>query len=237
MKKKLMVAAMTVALAVTGCGVTELSDENTDIIAEYMAGALLKHNKDYTDAIDYDKSVLTVTPTPVPTVKPATAKPTATVKPQNPGSTQEPMDDSDSDDSKELTKVSLSELYGKEGIKVKHTTYTTGKSYGSDYSSISAGSGKKLIVVYFNIKNKTSKNVKLNLAKKSVSYQLYKDDNAYGEPLLTIAKGDLQYFNEKIKAGRNRQGVLIFEVDSSFKVKGSVIKAVKDGKEADIVLK
>ena len=54
---------------------------------------------------------------------------------------------------------------------------------------------------------------------------------------MTIAKGDMQYFNEKLKAGQNRQGVLIFETDSSFKAKGAVIKAVKDVKEEDIFLK
>lgn len=234
MRKKLIALALAVAISATGCGVVDLSDENKNIIAEYMAGELLKYNKDYSGTIEYDRSVLE--PTPEPTVAPN--KPAATPKPLDQGDSQDPaVGESDDGTGETNTEVSLSELYGTTGIKVKHTTYTSGRSYGSDYSTIAANPGKKLIVVYFNIKNTSSKTARLNLSDKSVTYELYKNDKSYGEPLLTIAKGDMQYFNEKLKAGQNRQGVLIFETDSSFKAKGAVIKAVKDGKEADILLK
>lgn len=234
MRKKLIALALAVAISATGCGVVDLSDENKNIIAEYMAGELLKYNKDYSGTIEYDRSVLE--PTPEPTVAPN--KPAATPKPLDQGDSQDPaVGESDDGTGETNTEVSLSELYGTTGIKVKHTTYTSGKSYGSDYSTIAANPGKKLIVVYFNIKNTSSKTTRLNLSDKSVTYELYKNDKSYGEPLLTIAKGDMQYFNEKLKSGQNRQGVLIFETDSSFKAKGAVIKAVKDGKEADIFLK
>ncbi|MCI5586588.1 MAG: hypothetical protein MR384_01655 [Lachnospiraceae bacterium] len=236
MRKKLIALALAVAISATGCGVVDLSDENKNIIAEYMAGELLKYNKDYSGTIEYDRSVLEPTPTPEPTVAPN--KPAATPKPLDQGDSQEPaVGESDDGTGETNTEVSLSELYGTNGIKVKHTTYTSGRSYGSDYSTIAANPGKKLIVVYFNIKNTSSKTTRLNLSDKSVTYELYKNDKSYGEPLLTIAKGDMQYFNEKLKAGQNRQGVLIFETDSSFKAKGAVIKAVKGGKEADILLK
>lgn len=238
MRKKLIALALAVAISTTGCGVVDLSDENKNIIAEYMAGELLKYNKDYSGSIEYDRSVLE--PTPEPTVEPTVTpkKTAATPKPLDQGDTQEPAaGESDDGTGETNTEVSLSELYGTNGIKVKHTTYTSGKSYGSDYSTIAANPGKKLIVVYFNIKNTSSKTTRLNLSDKSVTYELYKNDKSYGEPLLTIAKGDMQYFNEKLKSGQNRQGVLIFETDSSFKAKGAVIKAVKDGKEADIFLK
>ena len=234
MRKKLIALALAVAISATGCGVVDLSDENKNIIAEYMAGELLKYNKDYSGTIEYDRSVLE--PTPEPTVAPN--KPAATPKPLDQGDSQDPaVGESDDGTGETNTEVSLSELYGTTGIKVKHTTYTSGRSYGSDYSTIAANPGKKLIVVYFNIKNTSSKTARLNLSDKSVTYELYKNDKSYGEPLLTIAKGDMQYFNEKLKSGQNRQGVLIFETDSSFKAKGAVIKAVKDGKEADILLK
>lgn len=234
MRKKLIALALAVAISATGCGVVDLSDENKNIIAEYMAGEILKYNKDYSGTIEYDRSVLE--PTPEPTVAPN--KPAATPKPLDQGDSQDPaVGESDDGTGETNTEVSLSELYGTTGIKVKHTTYTSGKSYGSDYSTIAANPGKKLIVVYFNIKNTSSKTTRLNLSDKSVTYELYKNDKSYGEPLLTIAKGDMQYFNEKLKSGQNRQGVLIFETDSSFKAKGAVIKAVKDGKEADIFLK
>ena len=64
MRKKLIALALAVAISATGCGVVDLSYENKNIIAEYMAGELLKYNKDYSCTIEYDTSVLEPTPEP-----------------------------------------------------------------------------------------------------------------------------------------------------------------------------
>ncbi len=55
--------------------------------------------------------------------------------------------------------------------------------------------------------------------------------------MFTIAEGDMLSFNEKIAAGKSKKGVLIFQVDSSVKVKNIVVKAVKGNKEATVSVK
>jgi len=236
MKKRLMaiVIAVFVMAAVTGCAkVTKLSDKDNDMVAEYIVGCILKHSNNYSDSIDYDRDILTATPTPAPTSAPTNEPQDGSDKPKNDSSS---VSDGSKDDTSPV-KVSLSDLLGNNSIKITQTSYKMGKSYGSDYSSISARSGNKLLVVYFNIKNISSKSAKINLAKKDVSYQLVKNDKLYGKPLLTIAQGDMQYYNMRIPAGENKQGILIFEVKSSFKAKGAVIEALAGDKEADITIK
>ena len=71
--KRLIAAAAVMAFTLTGCGsVPDLDHVNRDMEAEYMAGALLKYDKNNDDMLDYDRSILraTPTPTPAPTSKP-----------------------------------------------------------------------------------------------------------------------------------------------------------------------
>ena len=53
----------------------------------------------------------------------------------------------------------------------------------------------------------------------------------------TVANGELQYFQQKIKAGYNRQGVLVFEVDQEINLSDVSLVAVRDDKQAEIAIK
>lgn len=237
MKKRIIAVAMAVctSIALTGCGdVVELSDKDKDMVAEYIAGSLLKHSMDYNGVLKYNRDVLTTTSTPMPASNEQSSKPVSTKQPDN----EEPDNDNSTDiDEPSLLKVSLSDMIGSNAIKINQTSSKISKSYTSEYTSIDAGSGKKLLIVNFSIKNISSENASLNLTKKNISYKLSKDDKEYGKPLLTIASEDLQYYDNKINAGESKKGLLIFEVKSSFKPDNAVIKAVCGDEEADITIK
>ena len=134
-------------------------------------------------------------------------------------------------------KASLSEVYNVTGINVNPVSYETKKNILTSYSSISADNGKKLVIVSFRFKNTSSGAKKVNLARKDISYSLTIGGESYGAPMFTIAEGDMLSFNEKIAAGKSKKGVLIFQVDSSVKVKNIVVKAVKGNKEATVSVK
>ena len=56
--KRLIAAAAVMAFTLTGCGsVPDLDHVNRDMEAEYMAGALLKYDKNNDDMLDYDRSI------------------------------------------------------------------------------------------------------------------------------------------------------------------------------------
>ncbi len=249
MKKRICCVAalaVTASVALTGCtDVPNLSDNDIEMISQYMAGAVLNSTDNYKYSFKYDESILVPTPEPTPTRMPVpTATPEVTGNVGGSGSSGGSSGSSGTlsangtgNDSDSAIKVNLSEIYSISGINVKQTSYDVTKSLVTQYSSITADKGKKLVAVSFKVKNTSSKSRNVNLAGKEVTYSISLGGESYGAPLLTIAEGDMQYFNSKIAAGKSKTGVLVFQVDSSVKVKDIVVKAVKGNKEADVYVK
>ena len=249
MKKRICCIAaltVTVSVALTGCAdIPDLSDNDVEIISQYMAGAVLNSTDNYKYSFEYDQSVLMPTPKPTPTHMPTpTATPEAAGSTGGSGSSGGSSGSSGTlsangagNGSDSTIKVNFGEIYGISGINVKQTSYDVTKSLVTQYSSITADKGKKLIAVSFKIKNTSSKSRNVDLAGKEVTYSISIDGKSYGAPLLSIAEGDIQYFNSRIAAGKSKTGVLIFQVDLGTKIKDIVVKAVKGNKEADVYVK
>lgn len=243
MRKKIGVIAISLAIMLTGCTkVPDLSRVDNDIAAQYMADALLQYDTHYEDALEYDHSLLNSTPTPEPTVAPATPTPDTPADGTNGASTEGTSENGASTDggaSTEggetvLTSVPLCDLFGLSGIEIKGNSYSVKKSYGTDYSVCIPKKGNKLLIAHFVIANNTASAKKINLKKKKVEAQLVINGQSMGGPLLTIVDGDLQYFNEKIGAGKKKQGVLLFEIDKSVKVSDVKIQFIKGNSEATV---
>ena len=250
MKKRMAAAALIISIILTGCAsVPDLSDEDNQIISQYIAGAVLNNSERYGYSFNYDKSVLNPTPkpTPAPTLAPVPepentpgsggthGKP-GTGSQGNNGSTGSSGGTGGSGEKKEKS-VSPAELYNIPGISVKSVSVTTKKHISTSFSSISADDGKKLVIVSFLVKNNSNKAQKAAFVKKDISYSITIGGKSYGNAMLTIAEGDLLSFNEKIAAGGSKKGVLVFQADSSVKVKDVVVKAVKGNKEAAFNIK
>lgn len=231
MRKKLSVMVLAVVALLTACGaqVPDLSDADNNVAAQYVAGALLKYDKAYDDSLDYDHSLLK--PTPKPTPKPAAV---ATAAPQQSDEQGGNQGGSENQGVEARTKVSLSELYGVSGVKVKAVSYEVANTYGESYAVCMPHSGNKLVVVKFRVSNDSGKKKKVNLAKAGLSPNLKVNGESFGLPLQSIVRGDLQYFNTTIPAGGRKQGVLIFEVKKSVEVKNVAVQFVKGSREAEV---
>lgn len=231
LKKKISLTAMVAALVLAGCGggVPDLSKENAGTAAQYVADALLRNDKHYDEGIDYDHSLLKPTPTPVPTLAPA--------KPGNKNDANSGNDSSGTNGSSAQTEnrksVSISSVYGIKGITIKPASYQLKGSYGSSvYQVMPAGKGNKLVVVYFNIANKSGKKRRVNLAAKNVSSELLVNGKSVGAPLRSLADNDMQNLNVMLEAGKKKQGVLLFEVSKKTKVSDVEIRFTTDTKES-----
>lgn len=247
MKKRMFATVLIISMVLAGCAkFPDLTDDDSAMISQYIAGAVLNSSDRYKHSFNYDKSVLNPTPKPVPvkTAAPASkedqgngtmqgigSQGTGTGK----GSGTGTGNGGSSTPAKES--VSLSQIYGIQGISVKPLSATSKKHISTSYSSISADKDKKLVIVSFAIKNNSSKTKKVNFANKETSYSITIGGKSYGQAKLTIAEGDLLSFNENIAAGGSKKGVLIFEADSSVKLKDVVVKAVRSNKEASFNLK
>ena len=232
MRKRMGIIACILAAALTGCAsVPELSQEDNDMAAEYMAGELLKYDKSYNYGFDYDRTVLIPTPEPTPT---------PTVKPSEPAATDggSKGSGSENDIADALKEVSLEKINGLSGVSIKQTGYSLRSRYSdSNFAEVSAKDGNRLLVVTFKIKNTSGKAVDIDFSKADVTYALSIDGKGYGTPLHSIINHDMQYFTGKIPAGKSRKGVLIFEIPSSVKIKNAVVTASAKSNVATVSLR
>lgn len=249
MKKRMFAAALIISIVLTGCAsVPDLSDEDNQIISQYIAGAVLNNSERYGYSFNYDKSILNPAPKPTPAPTPA---PSAELedtpgggsqgKPgtgsQGGGSSTGNSSGAGSSGVSSAKSVSPGELYNIPGISIKPLSVGTKKHISTDFSSISADDGKKLVIISFLIKNNSNKAQKAAFIKKNISYSITIGGKGYGNAMLTIAEGDLLSFNERIAAGGSKKGVLVFQADSSVKVKDVVVKAVQGNKETAFNIK
>lgn len=241
MKERLFAAVLIISVLLAGCAnVQDLTDQDNEIISQYIAGVVLNSSDRYGHSFNYDKSVLKPTPKPTQTPSPApdTDSPGSGGTPGtgshgNGGSTGSTGSTGNGNSGVSVAKsVKLDQIYGIAGINVKPGTVETKKHISTSYSSIAADKDKKLVIVSFVIKNNSSKEARADFAKKNVSYSITIGGKNFGTPMLTIAEGDLLSFNEKIPAGGSKKGILVFQADSSVKVKDVTVRAARDNKES-----
>lgn len=229
MRSKIGVAAIAAALLLTGCtSAPDLSRLQNDMESEYIAGTILKYSANYDEMLDYDRSILNATPTPSPTPSPAAVSDedkTENVTPSADG--QNPIDAAPA-------YISVDELMPVDGITLTQETYEVRQSYGSDFATVDAEKGNKLLVVKFRIKNTTSSKKKVEL--NGLSYSLEVDGQATGR-CLQLIMGDIQNFSERIPAGQSRESVLVFEVSKSQKIENSKLYISKGTQTAEVSLK
>ncbi len=243
MKKKvfiIMTAVSAVLLTACGTSVPNLSKMDNNKAAEYMAGEILKNDEDYAFALDYDRDVLNPTPTPMPVKTPApTPAPkeggSSTGQGQNSG-TDSDGTGSDGTEAPALEQVSVSDVFGINSVSIDVTSSSLKKSYGEDYESFVAPDGKKLLIVYFKLKNTAGADQKVNLMKDKPDYRLSAGGKTVA-PSHSAAKGDLQYFSDKISAGKSKQGILMFEVDQDINLSESSLTITNGAKQATVSLK
>ncbi len=215
-KKMFATAVMAAAVLLSGCGqLPDLDEISRNMEAEYMAGALLKYDKNNSDMLEYDRSILKATPTPVPTPQ-AVVTPSASGETEGSGKSDGKGQQTKSEDS--VKQVSPGDALGLKQADIKLISMESKQTFGSADAAISAHTGKRLLVLRFRIKNKAGSAQRINLMKKQLTYTLEADGQTVGSPLMTILQNDLQFFNEKMASGRNSEAVLVFETDKKQKL-------------------
>lgn len=223
-------------LLLTGCGtdVPDLSRIDNSKTAEYMAGNLLKKDKNHDYGLDYDHAILDATP--VPTVEPTDAP-----KKEQKGEKTDITDNKEgSKESEEpagpaISEAPVTEVLGMKDTSISLVSSAVRDTLGDEYTYYKANDGKKLVVLYFRIKNASAKDQKVDFS--GASYTLNNDEQAVAKPLHTIQEGDLQYFNKSISPEKSNQGLLAFEVDKGQSTDGLKLVIQKDQKKATIELK
>lgn len=130
-------------LCLTGCGMMSLTTKESDMIAEYAAYVLVKHDRNYFPKL---KDEVEEETTRANWVTPDVS----TSVDQNPtGNTSS----STSETTATFSSKSMAEAMGVEGFDISYTNYELVKEYKDDYFTMPAVEGTKLLVCKFQVTN------------------------------------------------------------------------------------
>lgn len=232
------------AVSLSACGGMEnVTEEQTDVIAEYSAGVLLRYSDRYERRLitkeqrGQDKVQQTIA-TPVPTV---TSTAEATEKPMTRQNEQTQKSISPTQESGKKNVVELDEVFGVEGISFVYDSYRFTDRYGK--SQIRAEKGKSLLVVRFYVKNLTKQKKKVDLTKNNkgkdgIHYELNVDGNRYEPGLNILENGGLNCLITTIPAEQKEEAVLIYRMDKDKKQASSIHLTIQNGdRQSEILLK
>ncbi|MDF2609261.1 MAG: hypothetical protein K0R92_735 [Lachnospiraceae bacterium] len=235
MKRIVFGIILVCAGILTGCTqLASMSEQESDIIAEYMAGTYLKHSG-YENALIYTKEEETLDVNEISSGLNQSEEgttPTESVNNQDDtdnnlnnstGNTtennadNETQADNSTEQSQELGNVaSINDIIGLEDFDINYSDYTLLDSYpskiGDNYFNLEPTSGNQLLIVNFTVKNITDKTKNFNLIEHELKYTL---SNQAGEsylPILTLLTEDMQFINLDIAAGEIYNAVVVYDV-------------------------
>ncbi|MCR5101578.1 MAG: hypothetical protein K6B41_09505 [Butyrivibrio sp.] len=103
------------------------------------------------------------------------------------------------------------------GLSLTYTGYYVSNSYpqDDDVFVISAGSGKKLLVLSFRVTNESSSSVNLDMVKVNPHFQVILNGENIGYTSITMLENDLSSYSGTIAAGEKKTLVLVKEISDS----------------------
>lgn len=225
--KILLLSVMLMSLVtLTGCfGVKNITEEESDLIAEYSAGVLLRYSNSYQwrlltreQASKEDGSDVTATPEPsaLPSDEPQetaeAVSPTGDTASSQPdaqgtddGSSQEP----------EVKSVSLTEVYGIKGVDITMDRAEYCKKYKN--IQVASSSGEKLLVITFKLHNTSGSAKKINLMNREIDYPITIGADTYSMGINILEGNDMKYLKTTIPAGKTVTAALVYTLPSSVK--------------------
>lgn len=236
MRRYKLIAVLLLIPTLTGCiHKFEYSEQQSEGAAEYLAGVILKNDKNYVaelvsieKIIEKQEAEASATATPIPD-NPLNANseqgqattPTVTTAPE-----------------KDYT---LTEVIEEEGFEIEYQDFIVTESYPEDvtdaYFSITPRTGYQLMVLSFTLKNTLDKENNLNLTKAKINYQLDVNVGMIYEPPFALLENNLKLIDLTLKAGEEKPVVLIFEVKKDVDMKDVNLMVTRDNRSEIIKIK
>ncbi len=209
--RMLLLLFLVCGVSLTGCKSVKVEEKKEDILVEYAANALLKHDKRFNN-----KALLTETTTKKETTRyvvetPKQEETTTKANQSNKGSHT-------GTDGKTDKKVTFAQVMGLTNFHVTYKGFTVTDTYPKGnaddlFTSVTAAQNKKLVVLQFSVRNTGKRKKRLNMLEKRLNYQLEIGDNEIQYARIpALLLNALNTYNDTINAGKSKELVLIFEV-------------------------
>ncbi|MDE7479096.1 MAG: hypothetical protein K2M91_14350 [Lachnospiraceae bacterium] len=216
------------AMLLTGCvdAMPELTTEQSDIIAEYAAGLLLKYSSNYNYKIVSDKEVAAAMAELQENIEPETEKETEeeTDKAQteddvnqntSPSEVQTEEQETETEQIQFVTDLDFAAELGIDDLIIRYQSFELCNSYPQNNSgfSVDAAQGKKLLVIHFDMEGLPEEDVNCNLFDYDIKMRVNINDSNSAVVLNTMLPNDLATYMDVVQAGAVIDVVAVAEVD------------------------
>lgn len=216
MRKKITggLAVVCSALIATGCGnsIPEMTEEQQELVVEYAAGVVLKHDKNYEGklvelTLEEDDAKETETPS-----LPEDEEVSEIVE-----SEAEDVVVIDNTENLEETTYTIESFLQLDTVRITYMGYEISDFYPNEnesddlYFIMNATDGNKLLILKFLTENISDMDAELNIAKSNVRFKI-DVDGVTKNALTTMLLNDLAYYNGTLAAGESTELILVCEV-------------------------
>lgn len=208
-KLKYILLAVTV-FTLTGCSsiATELTEEESNIIADYSANILMRYSNvkeqviaaRSADALSLEDEQNS--DEQIQTTDPETTLPQTTIQ----------QTDKTDDSAENIKTIPLVSALGINGFKIKYNGYQIDNKYSTDYYIMSADNDKKLLILNYTITNTGKKDRECNILSINPKFKMTVNGTESVNSEVTILLNDLSTYKEDIKVNESVDAVLLFSI-------------------------
>lgn len=250
-KKLVLLILGFCTIFLVGCEkVVDLTDEETQLIAEYAAELLLKHDINYVDRIDegnqkaeeLSSEMTENTVNGEVTTEEATSEAFAEASTQESLSTEQDAESATEYDGKIGTEQDIAIIAGVDGAKITFREYFFSDKYPvtdeqGDFISLEASEGYQLLVLQFDVENVTESVLPVSMMDKDLDYRIIVNQTKAANPMLTILMDDLGTLETNVEPGTPQEAVLIFQISEDIQDDLETIDLYVTDDEGDNVIK
>ena len=239
-KKGTVLAAAAVLL--TGCGepMASLTEREEDIVVQYSAGTLAKHNsyqqEGMTAVYPEEEEPEEDEPKQEDTEEKKEPKTQDSEEQKNPEKEQK----KEENNSKTDGQLTMTKAMGISGVEFSYKDYSIVSGYSQgDYFSLDASPGNVFFVLNVNITNTGNKTVQCDLLTKQPIFTLKLNGEAGVQNVVTVLSNDLSTYVGTLEPGQTEAAILLFEVKEATaeKVTSMQVSLQMNDKTSEIKIK
>lgn len=232
LKKMLILFLLSMCTFVlAGCTkVQSLTENETQMIAEYAAGLLLKYDLNYVDRINEGEKEAREKASEeenqgnieAMVTEQATEEEVTTEAPDRNSNISDRID-SDNISSEDMTATGqesdIAQIAGINGVSITYRDYLITDHYPADdegnaFVYLDASEGYQLLVVRFRVTGQTEEMINASLIDKELDYRIVCNGTKAANPMITILPDDLKTLDTTVNAGEEQDAVLIFQISN-----------------------
>ncbi len=240
------------AVLLTGCvdSMPELTTEQSEIIAEYAAGLLLKYSSNYNYKIASEQEVAAAMAARQEVSEPETEEETNTTQTEeetnpNPNTSSSETPATETESGAEQVQIVADLDFAAEldidDLIIRYQSFELCSSYPQDNSgfSLSAAQGKKLLVIHFDLEGLPEEDIDCNLFDYDIKMRVNINDTTSATVLSTMIPNDLASYMEVVHAGEIVDVVAVAEINDMMEeeIQTLTLRASAKGQTCTVKLK